>query len=60
MGWGKKTSNSSEYQAILTGAQLSMVPNDRCEELLQVSENEVGDLNLGPNFRLHESFNCAG
>ena len=28
--------------------------------LLQVSENEAGDLNLGPDFRLHDSFNYAG
>ena len=60
MGWGKKTSNSSTYQAVLTGTQLSMIPNDECEQFLQVSENEAGDLNLGHNFRLHESFNCAG
>ena len=60
MGWGKKTSDSSTYQAVLTGTQLSMIPNDKCEQFLQVSENEAGDLNLGPDFRLHDSFNYAG
>ena len=37
-----------------------MIQNDKCEQLLQVSKNDKGDLNLGPDFRLHESFNCAG
>ena len=60
MGWGKEQFDSPTYQHVLRDVQLSMVPNNKCEKLLQVSENEAGDLNLGPEFRLHDSFNCAG
>ena len=59
MGWDKE-SNFPKDEHILRYVKLSMIQNDKCEQLLQVSKNDKGDLNLGPDFRLHESFNCAG
>ena len=59
MGWDKE-SNFPKDEHILRHVKLSMLQNDKCEQLLQVSKNDKGDLNLGPDFRLHESFNCAG
>ena len=50
MGWDKE-SNFPKDEHILRYVKLSMIQNDKCERLLQVS---------GPGFRLHESFNCAG
>ena len=60
MGWGKSRFNADMFQQILRDVQLPIVKNDKCEKILQLSENENGDLNLGPDFRLHKSFNCAG
>ena len=60
MGWGKERPDSVTFQHILRDVQLSMVQNDKCEKLLQDSKNEKGDYHLGSDFRLHESFNCAG
>ena len=60
MGWDKESTNFPKVQHILRHLKLSMIQNDKCEQLLQFSENDKGDLNLGPDFRLHESFNCAG
>ena len=41
------------YQAQLRHASLPIIPNGICEELLRGTR-------LGPRFRLHPSFVCAG
>ena len=60
MGWGKKRFGEKFHQQILRDVQLPIERNDKCEKFLQTSLNDNGEYNLGPNFRLHESFNCAG
>ena len=64
MGWGPKSrfsKNATELvQQNLRDVRLPIIQNDECERLLQTSRNERGQLLLGRNFRLHESFNCAG
>lgn len=52
-GWGKSKFDSLEYQVILKKIQLPMVPNQDCEKALKTTR-------LGPKFRLHNSFVCAG
>ena len=39
---------------------LPMVDNEKCQQQLREAKNNAGTLILGPNFNLHESFNCAG
>ena len=60
MGWGTKRFGEKFHQQILRDVQLPIERNDECEKFLQTSLNDNGDLNLGPDFRLHETFNCAG
>ena len=64
MGWGPKSrfsKNATELvQQNLRDVRLPIIQNDECERLLQTSRNEHGQLLLGRNFRLHESFSCAG
>ena len=61
MGWGKtsfdassETSDKKPGQRILKQAELPIVDNDKCEELL------VGTDRLGKRFMLDKSFLCAG
>ncbi|KYB24665.1 phenoloxidase-activating factor 2 [Tribolium castaneum] len=51
-GWGK-THKSGKHQTVLNKAVFPIVPNSRCETALQRAH-------LGPLFRLHSSFMCAG
>ena len=64
MGWGPKSrfsKNATELvQQHLRDVRLPIIQNDECETLLQTSKNEQGQFLLGPNFKLHKSFNCAG
>ena len=39
---------------------LPMIDNEKCQQQLREAKNNAGTLILGPNFNLHESFNCAG
>lgn len=48
-----KTGKGSRYQNILKKIDLSIVPNDVCQQQLRSTR-------LGNFFRLHESFICAG
>lgn len=53
-GWGKDVfGKEGQYQVILKRVELPMVPRDRCQD-------ELRKTRLGPRFRLHESFVCAG
>lgn len=53
-GWGKNVfGKSGAYQVILKKIDLPMVPRSPCLELLRKTR-------LGPNYKLHESFICAG
>uniref|UniRef100_A0A161MAM5 Phenoloxidase-activating factor 2 n=1 Tax=Triatoma infestans TaxID=30076 RepID=A0A161MAM5_TRIIF len=53
-GWGKDVfGKEGHYQVILKRVDLPMVPRDKCEA-------ELRKTRLGPYFRLHESFVCAG
>ncbi|XP_065088899.1 phenoloxidase-activating factor 2-like [Ochlerotatus camptorhynchus] len=52
-GWGKADFVSENSQAILKKIQLPMVSKHDCQSALKTT-------NLGPKFRLHESFICAG
>lgn len=52
-GWGKADFVSENSQAILKKIQLPLVSKHDCQSALQTT-------NLGPKFRLHDSFICAG
>ncbi|XP_003244500.1 phenoloxidase-activating factor 2 isoform X2 [Acyrthosiphon pisum] len=53
-GWGKNGfEQGSKYQTVLKKVDLSLVPNDLCQQQLRTTR-------LGNFFRLHESFLCAG
>ncbi|XP_049883411.1 phenoloxidase-activating factor 2-like [Pectinophora gossypiella] len=53
-GWGKNHFGvQGRYAVILKKVEIDMVPNDRCQTLLQRTR-------LGTNFKLHNSFVCAG
>jgi len=53
-GWGKdKFGSDGEYQVILKQVQMDVVEHDTCEDEFQKSR-------LGKNFRLDDSFLCAG
>ena len=61
MGWGtKRFSSLEENQLLLRDVKLPIVRNDKCEKILQTAVNKQGYLDLGPDFKLHKSFNCAG
>jgi kallikrein len=42
-----------KYQVILKKVELPVVPNTRCQNALRRTR-------LGPHFKLHDSFVCAG
>ncbi|XP_026821264.1 phenoloxidase-activating factor 2-like [Rhopalosiphum maidis] len=53
-GWGKNGFElGSRYQSVLKKVDLSLVPNDVCQQQLRTTR-------LGNYFRLHDSFICAG
>ncbi|XP_025207828.1 phenoloxidase-activating factor 2 [Melanaphis sacchari] len=53
-GWGKNIfGKAGEYQVILKSIDLPIVPRDPCLDLLRKTR-------LGQNYKLHESFICAG
>ncbi|CAH1730927.1 unnamed protein product [Aphis gossypii] len=53
-GWGKNGfEQGSRYQTVLKKVELSLVPNDLCQQQLR-------NTRLGNFFRLHDSFICAG
>lgn len=52
-GWGKKAFDEQSYHAILKKIPLPMVPRAECQTALRTTR-------LGPRFRLHETFVCAG
>ncbi|XP_063222438.1 phenoloxidase-activating factor 2 [Bacillus rossius redtenbacheri] len=53
-GWGKDVfGKEGRYQVILKKVELPVVPIDKCVESLRKTR-------LGPYFKLHESFICAG
>jgi len=53
-GWGKdKFGSDGEYQVILKQVQMDVVRHDQCEDKFQESR-------LGRNFKLDDSFICAG
>ncbi|KAE9536954.1 hypothetical protein AGLY_006761 [Aphis glycines] len=53
-GWGKNIfGKAGEYQVILKSIDLPIVPRSPCLDLLRKTR-------LGPNYKLHESFICAG
>lgn len=53
-GWGKDVFGlQGRYAVILKKIEIDMVPNPRCNSLLQRTR-------LGTRFRLHDSFVCAG
>lgn len=47
------TGKAGEYQVILKKIDLPIVPRGKCVDLLKKTR-------LGPNYKLHESFICAG
>uniref|UniRef100_A0A2S2QVM9 Phenoloxidase-activating factor 2 n=1 Tax=Sipha flava TaxID=143950 RepID=A0A2S2QVM9_9HEMI len=52
-GWGKNKFGDKYGQSVLKKVELSLVPNDVCQQRLRKTR-------LGEHFRLHESFICAG
>ncbi|CAH0550249.1 unnamed protein product [Brassicogethes aeneus] len=52
-GWGKNSYSNGTYQSVLKKVSLPVVPNSICARALQIAR-------LGPQFRLHRSFICAG
>nr|CAD7264479.1 unnamed protein product [Timema shepardi] len=53
-GWGKDVfGKEGRYQVILKKVELPIVPRDQCVDALRKTR-------LGPYFKLHESFICAG
>nr|XP_029713678.1 phenoloxidase-activating factor 2-like [Aedes albopictus] len=53
IGWGKSNFDSDSYQVILKKVQLPMVSHPDCQTALRGTR-------LGGNYRLHNSFVCAG
>jgi len=53
IGWGKETFNSAGISAVLRKTVVPLVAHPACQASLQSAK-------LGPRFRLHESFLCAG
>lgn len=52
-GWGKANFLSDTYQVILKKVELPMVSHSECQAALRRTR-------LGKNYRLHNSFTCAG
>ncbi|XP_065088898.1 phenoloxidase-activating factor 2-like [Ochlerotatus camptorhynchus] len=52
-GWGKTAFDAQSYHAILKRVPLPIIPKAECQTALRTTR-------LGPRFRLHESFICAG
>ncbi|XP_068625815.1 phenoloxidase-activating factor 2-like [Battus philenor] len=53
-GWGKNSFGlKGRYAVILKRVEVNMVPHDTCASIMQTTR-------LGRNFRLHDSFVCAG
>ncbi|XP_062563143.1 phenoloxidase-activating factor 2-like [Armigeres subalbatus] len=52
-GWGKVDFAAQSYQTILKKIEVPMVPRQNCETFLRATQ-------LGPKFRLHDSYICAG
>uniref|UniRef100_U5EDW0 Phenoloxidase-activating factor 2 n=1 Tax=Corethrella appendiculata TaxID=1370023 RepID=U5EDW0_9DIPT len=53
-GWGKdKFGKAGQYQVILKKINLPVVPRNQCQTSLRTTR-------LGPRFKLHDSFMCAG
>lgn len=53
-GWGKmKFGKEGELSVILKKIELPVVPNENCENMIKKTR-------LGPTFKLHPSFMCAG
>ncbi|XP_044761124.1 phenoloxidase-activating factor 2-like isoform X2 [Coccinella septempunctata] len=53
-GWGKNNfGREGAYSVILKKIELPIVSNDKCQNLLRKTR-------LGPLFKLHNSFTCAG
>ncbi|KAL3286107.1 hypothetical protein HHI36_000620 [Cryptolaemus montrouzieri] len=52
-GWGKNAHYEGKYQSTLKKTDLPLVARDKCTRVLQ-------EARLGPAFRLHRSFICAG
>lgn len=52
-GWGKSNFLSDSYQVILKKVELPMVSHSECQNALRRTR-------LGKNYRLHNSFTCAG
>jgi secreted trypsin-like serine protease len=53
-GWGKNLyGKEGSYQSILKKIDLPIIPQDECQSILR-------ETRLGSNFKLHESFVCAG
>ncbi|KAL3278691.1 hypothetical protein HHI36_016227 [Cryptolaemus montrouzieri] len=53
-GWGRtEFGREGAYSVILKKIELPIVPNSECEPLLKRTR-------LGPKFKLHHSFTCAG
>lgn len=53
-GWGKDVfGKEGKYQVIMKKVELPVVPRDRCQDSLRLTR-------LGPFFKLHNSFMCAG
>ena len=59
-GWGKKNFEDQTIQTLMKQIHLPMIDNEKCQQQLREAKNNAGTLILGPNFNLHESFNCAG
>jgi len=53
IGWGKEAFNSPDISAVLKKTRVPVVSHGYCQTSLQ-------NMKLGPRFRLHESFLCAG
>jgi len=53
IGWGKEAFNSPDISSVLKKTRVPVVAHGYCQTSLQ-------NMKLGPRFRLHESFLCAG
>ncbi|XP_074594817.1 phenoloxidase-activating factor 2-like [Brevipalpus obovatus] len=52
-GWGKNSYHGGQFSNILKEVNLPIIPHDDCQKALRKTR-------LGRNFRLHDSFLCAG
>ncbi|XP_062563096.1 phenoloxidase-activating factor 2-like isoform X1 [Armigeres subalbatus] len=53
-GWGKENFNpNGKYSEVLKKIELPIIPRPQCKEMFRATR-------LGPFFRLHNSFMCAG